>query len=298
MLPIALIDRVEVASAGIAYTQPPPANATDQQALQQTKALSGRSGEHFAVRSVGRQAVAVGEELIPGDVPRMVIRNDDAPLVLRHPARLGADLASRSNLLASLVSPEHVGAGIRWIRQDTEHPRMGQPTPEQLAIPGTTVRPTRKAKTQPLEALDYGVRATLSFKQFEDGSNGALHLLIRIECNLVVVKNQTNRQRAVQFTLVRFVELTAVEARADDVQLCLGERALHAEHQAIVELGRVVTAVLVDYQRAGEAAQLEQAMPVLVRSRQARGFQGEDRSDLAHPHLAYHPLSPPAIHPL
>src|ERR1700726_759272 len=108
MLPIALIDRVEAAIAGIAHTQPPPTNATDQQALQQTKALSGRSGEDFAIRSVGRQAVAVGEELIPGDIPRMVIGNDDAPLVQRHPARLRADLASRSNLLASLVSPEHV----------------------------------------------------------------------------------------------------------------------------------------------------------------------------------------------
>src|SRR6266436_4873892 len=212
MLPIALVDRVETAITGIANTQPPPADATDQYALQQTKALSGRSGEDFAIRSIGRQAVAVGEELIPGDIPRMVIRNDDAPLVLRHPARLGADLAGRPNLLASLMSPEHVGAGIRWIRQDTEHPRMGQSTPEQFAIPGAAVRPTRKAKTQPLEALDYGVRTALSFEQFEDHSNGALHFLVRIERNLVVVKNQTNRQREVQFTLVRLVELAASQA--------------------------------------------------------------------------------------
>src|ERR1700693_5423812 len=120
MLPIALIDRVEAAVAGIAHTQPPAANATDQQALQQTKALSGRSGEDFAIGSVGCQAVAVGEELIPGDIPRMVIGNDDAPLVLRHPARPRADLAGRCNLLASLVAPEHVGAGVRWIGQDTE----------------------------------------------------------------------------------------------------------------------------------------------------------------------------------
>src|ERR1700730_76651 len=105
MLPIALIDRVEASIAGTAHAQPPPANATDQYTLQQTKALSGRSGEDCAVRSVGRQAAAVFEELIPGDIRRMVIRNDDAPLVLRHPARLGSDLAGRSNLLASLVSP-------------------------------------------------------------------------------------------------------------------------------------------------------------------------------------------------
>src|SRR5260370_26309838 len=109
--------------------------STDQYALQQTKAFSGRSGEDFAIRSVSRQAMAVGEELIPGDVPRMV---------------------------------------IRWIRQDTEHPRMGQSTPEQFAIPGAAVRPTRKTKTQPLAALNYGVRTALSFEQFEHRSNDAL----------------------------------------------------------------------------------------------------------------------------
>src|SRR5260370_18158259 len=177
MLPIAQVDRVEAAITGIANPQPPPADATDQYALQQTKALSGRSGEDFAIRSVGRQAVAVGEELIPGDISRMVIRNDGAPFALRTPAGLGVDLAGRPNLLASLMSPEHVGAGIRWIRQDTEHPRMGQSTPEQFAIPGAAVRPTRKTKTQPLEALDYGVRTALSFEQFEHRSNGALYFL-------------------------------------------------------------------------------------------------------------------------
>src|SRR3989449_11745553 len=83
---------------------------------------------------------------ITGDIAWMVPRNDDAPLILWHEAGLSADLAGRPNLLASLVSPEHVGAGVRWIRQDTEHPRMGQSPPEQFAIPGTAIRPTRKAK--------------------------------------------------------------------------------------------------------------------------------------------------------
>ena len=77
-----------------------------------------------------------------------------------------------------------------------------------------------------------------------------------------------------------------MEARADDVQFRLGERALHAEDQTVVELGRVVTAVLVDHERAGDGAELEQAMPVLVRSRQPRGFQREDRAHMAHRHVA------------
>lgn len=70
------------------------------------------------------------------------------------------------------------------------------------------------------------------------------------------------------------------------MQLRLGEGALHAEHEAVVELGGVVTAVLVDHERAGDGAQFEQAVPVLVRSRQPGGLQGEDRTDLTHRHIA------------
>src|SRR6478672_4791120 len=147
MPPVALIDRVEAAVAGIAHAQMSPANPTEQQALQQTKALSGWSREDFAIGPVPRQPLAVGEKVIPGDITWMVPRNDDAPLILWHEAGLSADLAGRPNLFASLVSPEHVGASVRWIRQDTEHPRMGQSTPEQFAIPGTAVRPPRRAQS-------------------------------------------------------------------------------------------------------------------------------------------------------
>src|SRR5260370_30407574 len=91
MPPVALIDRVEAAIAGIAHTQAAPANAADQQALQQTMALSGWSREDFAIGPVPRQALAVGEKLIPGDIAWMVPRNDDAPLILWHQA--GRDAA-------------------------------------------------------------------------------------------------------------------------------------------------------------------------------------------------------------
>jgi hypothetical protein len=51
-----------------------------------------------------------------------------------------------------------------------------------------------------------------------------------------IVENKANRESEVQLTFVRFVDLASVEARADDVQLCLSERALHAEPKAVVEL--------------------------------------------------------------
>src|ERR1700716_1864487 len=286
MLPVALIGRVEAAIAGVAHTQTPPASSTDQQALQQTETFSSRSGENLAIGPVRRQALTVGEELIPGDVAWMMVRNDDAPLILWHEAGLSADLAGRPNLLASLISPKHVSAGVRWVRQDAEHPRMGQAAPEQFAVPGASVRPTRKAQAELLEALTHGIGRALSFEQFKYHSNSTLHFLVGIKRNLVIVENKADRQSEMQLTFAGLVELAAVEARADDVQLCLSESTLHAEHEAVVEVGWIVTSILVDDERAGDGAQLEQAMPVLVRSRQARGFQGEDRSDLAHGHIA------------
>jgi hypothetical protein len=91
--------------------------------------------------------------------------------------------------------------------------------------------------------------------------------LVRIERDFVIVVNKANRQSEVQLTFMRLVEFASMEARADDVQFGLGKRALHAEHKTVVELGWIVTAVFVDYECAGDCAQLEQAMPVLVRSR-------------------------------
>src|SRR2546429_7994974 len=128
MPPVALIDRVEAAIAGIAHTQAAPANAAEQQALQQTKTLSGWPREDFAIGPVPRQALAVGEKLIPGDIAWMVPRNDDAPLILWHEAGLSADLPGRPHLPASLGSPEHAGAGGRWSRPGTEQPRTGEAT--------------------------------------------------------------------------------------------------------------------------------------------------------------------------
>src|SRR5260370_24046944 len=183
MLPVALIDRVEAAIAGVGHTQTPAASPADQQALQQTETFSSRCDENLAIGPVRRQALTVGEELIPGDVAWMMVRNDDAPLILWHQAGLSADLAGRPNLLASLISSEHVSAGVRWVRQDAEHPRMGQAAPEQFAVPGASVRPTRKAQAELLEALHHGIGRALSFEQFKYHSNGTLHFLDTIQTN-------------------------------------------------------------------------------------------------------------------
>src|SRR5215470_1707472 len=144
---------------------------------------------------------------------------------------------------------------------------MGQPTPDEFAIPHTAVRATRKEKAELAEALNHSVGAVLLLEQREDRLDGALHFLVGIENDLVAVKYQTNRQWKTQLTFLRSVEFGAMEARANDVQFCLRECAFHAEDKAVVEVGRIVAAIAVEHQRPGDSAQFQQSMPVLVRAR-------------------------------
>src|SRR5258708_40066670 len=164
---------------------------------------------------------------------------------------------------------------------------MGQPTPDELAIPPTAVRSTRKEKTDLVEALNHSVGTVLLLEQREDRPDGTLHFLVGIENDLVVVKYQTNWQWKTQLTFLRSVEFGAVEARANDVQFCLRECAFHAEDKAVVEVGRIVAAISVEHQSFGDSAQFQQSMPVLVRACQARRLQREDRTDLPHRHIAH-----------
>src|SRR4029077_9030595 len=165
---VAVIARVKTAVAGIACTQTPPANAAKQHTLQQAESLASRPSENLAVGPVRCEATAISEELIPGDVTRMMIRNNNTPLILWHPARLSTDLAGGADLLAGLVTAKHVGAGVRWIRQNADHPRMGQSTPDELAIPHTAIRSTRKEKADLVEALNHSIGAALLLEQRED----------------------------------------------------------------------------------------------------------------------------------
>ena len=97
-----------------------------------------------------------------------------------------------------------------------------------------------------MKTLHHTIGGALSIEKFEDGANRALHFLVGIESNLVAVEYQTDWQREMQLTFLRFVEFSSVEARANDVQLCLSKRAFHAEYKAVVEVGRIVAAIVVE----------------------------------------------------
>jgi len=162
---------------------------------------------------------------------------------------------------------------------------MSQASPQQLAVPGAT-RSGGESAGPARGSAARRVGGALLLEQLEHGPHRALYLLVGIEHDAVAIPNEADRQRKAQLALVCFVELAAVQARANNMQLGLGERALHAEHEAVVELGRIVATVLVDHERAGDGAQLEQTMPVLVGTSETGSFEREDGSHVAHRHIA------------
>jgi IstB-like ATP binding protein len=65
------------------------------------------------------------------------------------------------------------------------------------------------------------------------------------------------------------------------VELRLAHRPLEAEEEAVVEVARVIQAVLVADERVGEGADLEQAVPVGRAAREAADLEAEHDPDLA-----------------
>ncbi|MCY1356240.1 hypothetical protein D9M69_426850 [compost metagenome] len=113
--------------------------------------------------------------------------------------------------------------------------------------------------------------------------HGAAHLVIGIEddATLIVIA-QANWQRKAQLTFLRLIELAALEAPAQKVKFGLCHCAFETEQQTVVEVARIVAAIGVDDERMGECTQLEQAMPVQIRARQARDFQRKHGAHLPH----------------
>ena len=98
--------------------------------------------------------------------------------------------------------------------------------------------------------------------------------------------NEAHGQAAAQFPASSLVADASVQPCANDVQLRFAHGALQTQQQAIVEQRRMVDAVAVANESIGDAAQLQQAIPVGVVPRQARNFQSEDDAHPCQRHFA------------
>jgi hypothetical protein len=146
----------------------------------------------------------------------------------------------------------------------------------------------RKAAHGEREALlakpepDLACRAGLG-EALEDRADGPGDRLIGVKAYLAILlsPDQADRQAAPQLAALRLVPDAAVEACPEDVQLSLGHGPLQAQYEAVVERAGMVEAVTVADEGVGDAAEVEQAVPVGVVAGETRDLQPEHEPDLA-----------------
>jgi hypothetical protein len=130
-------------------------------------------------------------------------------------------------------------------------------------------------KPDPTHRTEFG-------KAREDGADCRGHRRIGVKADLAVLfaPDEAHGETATQFAARRFVADAAEQASPQDVQLGLTHRAFQAEHQSVVEHCRVVDPIGVADQSVGQAAEIEQAVPIGVIAGQTRDLQAEHDTDM------------------
>jgi len=129
-----------------------------------------------------------------------------------------------------LIAAKDIGTGVGGIPDEGQNAGVAQPTPYELTGPRAAVGALGKAQTVLREALNNGVGTAGLLKQAKNPLHGAAYFVVGIDDDAApVVMAKAYRQGKSQLTLVCLVQLAAQEAPAQEMQLCLGHRALQAE---------------------------------------------------------------------
>ena len=120
-----------------------------------------------------------------------------------------------------------------------------------------------------------------------------LRLLVRVEDNLAGrAAHVPDRQRDRQLAALGLGQLARQHPLPDQVQFCLAHRSLQAQQQPVVINPRVIDAVRVGEQHAGQRAQLQQLVPVPAGPRQPGHLDAEDNARTSHRDLRDQPGKP------
>src|SRR5437763_16021842 len=92
---------------------------------------------------------------------------------------------------------------------------------------------------------------------------------------------QAHRQAAAQFSARGLVADASIQAGPNDVELGFTHRALESQQQSIIEQRRMINAIVVANESIGDAAELQQAIPIRLVPPEARTFQSEHDADVS-----------------
>src|ERR1700757_373785 len=124
-----------------------------------------------------------------------------------------------------------------------------------------------------------------------------LHTPVRVLLKSVAHLHEADRRGHDEFTTSSLLVACRERTLAQQVEFVLVETALQAEQEAIIALSRCINCLLVNQHRVDDAAHLDELLPVVTVTGEARNFSGRNRSDLAETDLRYHSLEAPTSDP-
>ena len=279
-----VVDAVALAEVGgqvfpaagvVADGHPPAAAAADDDALQQGGAFAGRPGGAVAaVRGgVGRQPGDVGLPLVHGDVSGVGAGDEGDPFLAGH-CDAAAPFPAGPRLLAAPAVGER--AGVAGVVQHPQHGGMQQRLPVDLALAGSFEVPPGERQPGGAECFHDGGGRPGGLERGEQVPDRALDRGVGVEDDVPgAVVGQADGQRHDQLAAAGLGDDPAAQPGPDEMELSLADLPFHPEHEAVVEAAGVIEAVFVADQGAGQAADLEELMPVGVVAGQPGAFQAE-----------------------
>ena len=229
------------------------------------------------------QDATVARVLVPADVARVGLGQPHLPLLRRE--RAGAQALPLAGAAVE-VHPRVPG-----VLQDAQDAAEGRLHPGRLAGPGARPQPHRQPEARLPELADHLPGGCCPLEPPEQVLDRLPDLPVGVQVDPAVgVVDQSGRQWRPQLAAAGLVQLPAVEPDPQEVQLGLAHRAAHAQDQPVVELVRVVQAVLVEDQGVGQGADLQQAVPVRRVAGQPRHLQAEHDPDLPQADVGHQPL--------
>jgi hypothetical protein len=138
-----------------------------------------------------------------------------------------------------------------------------RPTPDNLAMGRPVALAVGQGDAVVDQVAQHAVDAATALEDIEDKVDSVADPLVGIERHLARGALEiAARQVEAELTSLGLVPAPLLEPGTHDVQLGLAHRALEPEQQPVVVEGRIVDAIAVGDQRAGERADLEQVVPV------------------------------------
>src|SRR3990172_3558325 len=257
------------------------AAAASGDALKKCRAFANRTS--CLVRSgvgIAGDAALVHGVSLPVDEALVVFVEKNRPLGAGQ--RADAFFQSSALIYKTLLAcfTINIGACIDRICQYLVHAGIGGRDPLNI---GKAVGLLREDKILGAEPEPYSANRPHLGELIEDALDGAGDCLAGMEEDVAIffTPDEANGQPPAQLSAGGFIANSSFEPGADDVEFRLRHGTLQAQKEAVIEEAWMVDAVFIADQSVGDAAQIEEAIPISIVAGDSGDFNREDETDVA-----------------